>query len=158
MRRRIVQRCAVLVLLAAAIPAIGETHEVAVTGLTFAPQDLVIDVGDSVHWTWASDPMTHNVESGVDGIHDGRFRSGDPAITGDFTVVFDEAFLVANPALDNLYRYYCAIHVLSDMVGSVTVSDPIIPTVSQWGLVVMVVLLLGAGTVVYRRRVAIGQA
>ena len=42
-----------------------------------AGPDQTVDVGDTVDWAWVSG--LHNVESGVGGIHDGAFRSGDPA-------------------------------------------------------------------------------
>ena len=52
------------------------THVVTLQGTSFSPGDLTIQVGDSVQWDWISG--LHNVESGVNGIHDGNFRSGDP--------------------------------------------------------------------------------
>ncbi len=151
---RMMQRAAVLVsILGAAAPALGDVIEVGVVGTTFIPADVKINVGDTVHWAWKGEPMPHNVESGVGGAHDGNFRSGDPVTSEDYSVVFDQAFLDANPMPDNSYPYYCIVHVFEDMIGSVTVNkEAIIPTVSEWGLIVMALLLLTAGTIMVARR------
>jgi plastocyanin len=98
------------------------THDVDVgPGTAFAPADLVIEVGDTVRWTWISG--LHNVESGVGGAHDGIFRSGDPtSVAGTtFEVLFDQTFLTNNAVTDNLYNYYCAVHFSFGMTGSVQV-------------------------------------
>ena len=98
------------------------THDVSVgPGFVFTPADITILAGDTVRWTWQGG--FHNVESGVGGVHDGAFRSGDPtSATGiTYEVTFDAAFLAANPKPDDVYPYYCAIHVGGGMVGSVTV-------------------------------------
>jgi plastocyanin len=100
----------------------GITRDVDVgPDLEFIPQDLVIEVGDTVRWTWIGG--FHNVESGVNAVHDGIFRSGDP--TSDvgtvFEVTFDEQFLLDNPVSDDVYDYYCIVHVGLDMVGSIEV-------------------------------------
>jgi plastocyanin len=141
-------------LIGAAVPAMGDTHNVAISGFSFVPQDIQINVGDTVHWTWSTAPISHNVESGVGGLHDGNFRSGNPAGSGDFSVVFDQIFLTTNPMPDNDYPYYCAVHFAGGMTGSVTVNAPTVPAVSQWGLIIMTVLVLAAGTIIYRRRLA----
>ena len=85
----------------------------------FSPADLTIDEGDQVHWVWVRG--THNVESGVGGIHDGNFRSGDPGFRQTFDLVFDRAFLEAHIMSGNVYPYYCIVHVAIGMVGSITV-------------------------------------
>lgn len=101
------------------------THTVELIGTNFVPQNIVIDVGDIVHWVWVSG--LHNVESGVVvngvGVHDGIFISGSPTGIGGTTydLTFDEAFLQAHPMPDNRYDYYCIVHTSVDMVGTVTV-------------------------------------
>ena len=98
------------------------THDVGVgPGLIFAPADIVIEVGDTVRWTWVSG--FHNVESGVNGTYDGNFRSGDPtSVAGTtFEVTFDQAFLDAHPVQDDIYNYYCVVHAGLGMVGTVQV-------------------------------------
>jgi glucose/arabinose dehydrogenase/plastocyanin len=94
-------------------------------GFDFIPADMSIEVGDTVHWFWAGG--THNVESGVGGVHDGNFRSGDPtsSTSTTFDVTFDEAFLAAQPMPGSVYPYYCVVHQGLGMIGSVTVEpDP----------------------------------
>jgi len=120
-------RCTlVAVVIAAAITlstsAPAETHHVDVgPGFDFIPADITIQTGDTVVWTWVSG--LHNVESGVDGNHDGNFRSGDPVNDPGLTyeVTFDQQFLDDHPMEGNVYPYYCSIHVNFNMIGSVTV-------------------------------------
>jgi glucose/arabinose dehydrogenase/plastocyanin len=90
-------------------------------GFIFDPADITIQVGDTVHWVWRGG--FHNVESGVGGIHDGNFRSGNPTsvIGTTFDVTFDQAFLDENPMPDDYYPYYCAPHESFGMIGSVQV-------------------------------------
>lgn len=89
----------------------------------FSPADVVIDVGDTIHWIWAS--TGHNVVSGmpVDPNAGVAFLSGPPAPVGTtFDVLFDQAFLDANPVPNNIYDYHCHPHAAFGMVGSVTVN------------------------------------
>ncbi|MEE9212071.1 MAG: plastocyanin/azurin family copper-binding protein [Phycisphaeraceae bacterium] len=89
----------------------------------FLPDMLVIDVGDTVRWIW--DGGGHNVVSGSPGVPDGAFYSGLPAPAGTiFEVVFDQAFLDANPVPGGLYDYYCEPHADFGMIGSIDVSLP----------------------------------
>ena len=98
------------------------THFVDVgPGFAFTPADIVIRVGDTVEWTWQGG--FHNVESGTGGIHDELFRSGEPtSVTGTvYAFTFDQAFVNENPVPDNVYNYFCVVHVGLGMTGSVTV-------------------------------------
>ena len=150
---RIMRRTMVLVsILGAAAPAVADTIEVGVEELTFVPADVKINIGDTVHWAWKGEGMAHNVESGVGGAHDGNFLSGDPVTSEDFSVVFDQAFLDANPMPDNLYPYYCAPHFNFGMVGSITVNKAAVPAVGIVGLAVLLILALGGGAFVFSRR------
>ncbi len=45
-----------------------------------------------------------------------------------------------------------------DVPGNLILVDPSIPTVSQWGVVVMVLLIVTAGTIVFRRRASVHAA
>ncbi len=103
------------------IVSAGTTHVVELMSFTFVPPDIEIEVGDTVRWVWVVG--FHNVESGVNGIHDGNFRSGDPEFSpAEFEFTFDQQFLDDNPMQDNLYPYFCVVHFGIDMVGSVTVN------------------------------------
>ncbi|MEE8143540.1 MAG: plastocyanin/azurin family copper-binding protein [Planctomycetota bacterium] len=104
------------------------THDVIVGPmkfLIFSPADIVIEVGDTVLWTWDSLLIVHNVVSGDLGIPDGHFESGLP-VTAPFTfqITFDQAFLDANPKPGNFYPYHCFPHVPFDMFGSIQVVGP----------------------------------
>ncbi|HNU45927.1 MAG TPA: PQQ-dependent sugar dehydrogenase [Phycisphaerae bacterium] len=87
----------------------------------FIPADVTIEIGDTIHWFWAGG--LHNVESGVDGAYDGNFRSGNATSSTAtvFDVTFNAAFLAAHPMPGNYYPYYCIVHFVMGMVGSVTV-------------------------------------
>lgn len=114
-----------LLALSAAPMATAAVHDVGVgPNLDFLPPDITIAVGDTVRWTWLGG--LHNVESGVGGVHDGNFRSGDPTmVVGTvYEVVFDQAFLDAHPMPGDHYPYYCSVHFFFGMTGSVTVTAP----------------------------------
>lgn len=99
------------------------THTVTLGAQTFQPQDLKIDLGDTVAWVWG--PGLHNVESGTHGIPDGAFTSGNPVTQpNSFSVVFDAPFLAAHPHTGNSYPYYCIVHLSFGMTGTVTVRTP----------------------------------
>ena len=88
--------------------------------IVFEPSDLVIEVGDSVRWTW--DSGGHNVGSGLPGAPTPFFLSGPPDVSGTiFEVLFDQAFLDANPAPGGVYDYHCHPHGDFGMIGTVTV-------------------------------------
>ncbi|MEP0847595.1 MAG: hypothetical protein HRF50_12365 [Phycisphaerae bacterium] len=98
------------------------THDVSVGGGGFTPADVIIEVGDTVRWTWAGG--LHNVVSGRFGFPDGNFSSGAPtSITGTmYSVTFTRHFLNNHPMPANVYPYYCGVH---GHAGAVFVaSDP----------------------------------
>ncbi len=89
----------------------------------FSPDEVVVEVGDIVRWTWDSDG--HNVGSGLPGEPTDAFLSGMPAPAGTvFEVLFDEAFTDANPIEDDLYFYHCHPHGIMGMIGSIQVGTP----------------------------------
>lgn len=103
--------------------AAQSTHVVNLLGSSFSETDLAIAPGDTVRWDWISG--LHNVESGVGGVHDGIFRSGDPTTApSTFSVTFDAAFLAANPVPGKVYDYFCVVHGDFGMTGQVTVEVP----------------------------------
>ena len=160
---KLVPRCLAAVLLLTGFCTVATaqtTQDVRLDGLLFLPADITIDVGDTVHWEWVSG--NHNVESGVidagAGVPDDNFRSGDPtAMVGTtYEVVFDQAFLGANPMAGDVYPYYCIVHASVNMAGTITVVPPDVPAASTWGLVLMsLALLIGATIVLARRRGAL---
>jgi plastocyanin len=112
--------------LLAAPSAAQTTHTVSVSGITFGPANLTIQMGDTVDWVWGSG--SHNVESGVGGAADGNFASGAP-VSGagtTFSHTFDAAFLNDNAMPNGVYDYYCIVHLGLGMTGTVTVQAPLV--------------------------------
>lgn len=110
-------------LLLASIDSAQTTHVVDLDGLSFVPQSLTVDVGDSVCFNWIFG--LHNVESGVNGVFDGAFTSGFPVNEpNQFLFTFDQAFLDAHPRPGNRYDYYCIVHIGFSMIGDITVRVP----------------------------------
>lgn len=89
--------------------------EVAPLGFVFEPQDLNINVGDTVTWVWVGGG-THDVVS-----DDGAFQSALVSAPNNFSVTFDGTFLAANPVLGDFYRYHCTPHSAFGMNGTIQV-------------------------------------
>ena len=145
------------ILISSAGAAAQTTHNVQLVGFTFIPPTLKIDTGDTVHWEWVEG--VHNVESGIivagAGVPDGNFLSGAPTgvVGTTFDVVFDQAFLDAQPMPGNVYPYYCLVHTGLNMAGTITVNaPPAVPAMSVWGAVALIVVMLAAATTVFARR------
>ncbi len=121
---------ALLALVCAASAAQAQTtHTVSVNGFSFTPAALTIDVGDTVLWVWGGFDF-HDVQSGVGGIPDGIFSSGVPVLPPNtFSVTFDQTFLDANPVPAQLYPYYCSIHEVLGMSGTIKVETPPVATI-----------------------------
>lgn len=120
------------------------TVEVTTSGTTFVPPDVTIAVGDSVHWTglMAGFHTVAEVDDAVATSWNGGFHSAAGA--SDFTFMF-------NTPGD--YFFICEPHVSLGMRGTVTVESGQVPTVSQWGLAVLALLILGsAGVIIVRRQ------
>ncbi len=134
----------VLLLSLAASSSAQTTHTVNLGSVTFDPSSLTIQVGDTVEWVWVLG--SHNVESGVGGIHDGIFMSGLPVLPPQtFSLTFDQAFLDANPVPANSYDYYCIVHVGFGMSGTINVTTGV-PALPLAGLVGLGVGLVAIGT------------
>ncbi len=82
-------------------------------GLKFTPQDVTINVGDTVQWIWAA--SGHSTTSGVPGSPDGKWDSG----VQNSGFVFNQTFTTAGS-----FNYFCSPHGLCcGMIGSVTVNS-----------------------------------
>ena len=136
----VVFACAVL---GVAVPAAADTAEVGTTAIsTFTPADVVITVGDSVHWSGLAGG-SHNVaevDDASDVSYNGGFHSADPA--NEFTFTFNTP---------GVFHYVCEPHIGAGMRGTVTVEEAAVPAVSTWGMAALVMLVMVAGTVVFRR-------
>ena len=89
--------------------------QVAASGLQFTPQDVTINVGDTVRWTWVG--SGHSTTSGTPGNPDGLWDSGVQNAGFTFSFTFTTA---------GVFNYYCSPHGLCcGMIGSVSVNDEI---------------------------------
>jgi plastocyanin len=88
---------------------------------SFTPNELTIELGDTVQWVWANG--FHSVDS-----FQGLFSSGTPTVgPNTYDVVFDQAFLDAassNGVMGTSFDYFCTPHLFSGMVGNITVALP----------------------------------
>ncbi len=93
-------------------PALAGDHDVTLTNTVFTPDDITVNLGDTVVWT--NTEGFHNVSA-----DDASFRSGDPA---NPPWVFEFTF---NTPGD--FGYFCEIHgsTSGGMRGNVTVVDPV---------------------------------
>ena len=140
-------------ILGGALPVLAATHVVTQAGQSFSPKDITIEIGDTVQWVHSANLHTVTEGAGPGPCVGCAFHSPLNAANPTYSVTFDAAFVAANQRPANVYDYYCQPHFAFGMVGSVTVQTPI-PTVSQWGMMVMGVLLVGAAAFVLRRRSA----
>jgi plastocyanin len=85
--------------------------EVDIRDFFYDPQDLRVQVGDTVTWT-NNDTVAHTVTAGTPDNPTGEFDSGEIQPGETFTYTFDQA---------GTFDYYCTLH--PDMTGSVTVED-----------------------------------
>ncbi|MGB0953219.1 MAG: cupredoxin domain-containing protein [Planctomycetota bacterium] len=116
-----------LLLSSAATAQNNHIVEVAPVGFTFEPQDINVNVGDTVTWVWAGGG-THDVVSDA-----GAFQSALVSAPNTFSVTFDGAFVASNPVGSDLYTYHCTPHRPFGMVGSVQVMDARVLSVTNFG-------------------------
>jgi plastocyanin len=113
---------AALATLACAAPASAATVTVHVgyQGLNFHEQNVVINPGDTIHWTW--DSGHHSVTSGdpMTGTPNGTFDSGATLLTTG--AALDHTFANAGT-----YTYFCRAHYRFGMVGTITVNTGTAP-------------------------------
>jgi plastocyanin len=107
----IVLCCAALVPLLSSRAATIQV-QVGADGLKFTPQNVTIQVGDTVQWVWAA--SGHSSTSGTPGNPDGMWDSG----VQNIGFVFNQTFTTAGT-----FNYFCSPHGLCcGMIGSVTVT------------------------------------
>ena len=89
--------------------------QVGAGGLKFTPQNVTIQVGDTVEWTWAA--SGHSTTSGIPGQPDGIWDSG----VQNLGFVFSHTFTGTET-----FTYFCSPHgSCCGMIGSVTVEAPV---------------------------------
>ena len=112
-----------LLAIALANVAAATTHTVNIVGLTFSPDEIMIQQGDTVDWVHDASTIPHTVTDGG--------GPGDPGAGSYFDAtlstpnqVFSYTF-----ALGGDYPYFCRFHFGSNMIGVVHVT-PGVPTES----------------------------
>lgn len=134
---------AAVIVCAVVAPAWAATIDVTVRNFEFDPAVVQAAPGDTVRWTWESG--NHTVTSGTCGNPDGTF---DEPINSGAT----QFSWVVSGSAGTTVDYYCRPHCGGGMVAEIQIMNPI-PTVSEWGLIGLGVLLVGAAVYVLRRRV-----
>jgi halocyanin-like protein len=84
--------------------------------LAFRPAAIHVDTGTTVTWQWADKGREHSVVA-----EDGAFDSGGTQASGTYRYTFET---------DGIYRYFCAPHKGTGMLGAVVVGNDY-PTVNQ---------------------------
>ena len=105
------------------------TVQVDMVGLDFVPDTVYINLGDTVTWVNASG-INHTSTSGLDGVPDGYWDSGNIPVGDSFSFVFDSL---------GVFPYYCTPHWTLGMIGAVIVGQtsigefdsPVNPVVSM---------------------------
>jgi plastocyanin len=117
------QFSAIAALICASSLAHGDVVEVQQVGMSFVPNDLVIEAGTTVRWVHSDG--SHTVTEGTDGSVNGdeAFHSSLTSSASTFEVTFDDVFLAAHPRVGDRYDYFCLPHFGFGMVGSVTVGS-----------------------------------
>ena len=88
--------------------------DVSIVDNQFQPPSKTINVNDTVKWT-NNGVRVHTSTSGVNGVPDGKWDSGDlqPGISYSFKFTSTGTF-----------NYYCTHHVTMGMTGTITVVQP----------------------------------
>jgi plastocyanin len=115
---------ALLMITAAVTTARANTIVVTQSNFGFTPQNITIQLGDTVRWDWTN--FNHTVTEGTDGLINGNELFTFPLDSAHPTVqfTFDAAFVNAHPMPGGLYNYFCVIHFGSGMKGTITVVSP----------------------------------
>ena len=87
--------------------------QVGAGGLKFTPQNVTIQVGDTIEWVWARND--HSTTSGTPGRPDGIWDSGVQNVPFTFSHTFSAA---------GTFPYYCSPHGnCCGMIGTITVTE-----------------------------------
>ncbi len=115
-----------LALTLAAGAASAATHTIMQQGMAFVPDDLTIEVGDTVEWVHDSTSSFHTVTSGTGAadanagvLFDETFNQSGQVFTHTFTAVGDQF-------------YFCRPHEAFGMTGVVHVNNMVSAELSTW--------------------------
>jgi plastocyanin len=102
--------------------------------LSFVPQTVTINVGDTVQWNWSSTSVPHTVTSGTVPTADGKFCSLPSGSAVSATTCNSSAYAQTAPATYShtfttagMYPYFCEVHGTA-MTGMVVVNAAPTPT------------------------------
>lgn len=87
--------------------------------LTFSPQTVTINAGETVEWVWSS--SGHNVVSGTGCIADNQFCSPTDSSCATAPVSTQGATYTHTFTTSGTYHYFCNVHCALNMVGTVIV-------------------------------------
>jgi len=125
------------------------THVITTSAVSFLPDDITIQPGDTVMWTNLA-AGNHNVAetdcpAGPSSAYNGGIYSGFAGAVDTFSVTFTAA---------GQFCYVCEPHAPAGMIGTVRViAAPAAPAMGAWPLALMGALLLVLGSVgVHHRR------
>ena len=99
--------------LLAAIPAVAAQIGVSMVDFAFSPESVNISPGDTVKWT-NNGSFAHTSTSGMNGVPDGRWNSGDVSPGGNYSRTFDSS---------GAFHYFCMHHYFDGMTGVVVVGS-----------------------------------
>jgi len=102
-----------LAVLVTATPAVAAIHVVSQSSFAFAPDVVVIEVGDTVRWEWTS--FSHTVTNGAD--------LGDPALGSLFDAPLNSSLRTFSYTFTTpgTFPYLCRPHFAMGMTGTVIV-------------------------------------
>ncbi|MEE9555045.1 MAG: IPTL-CTERM sorting domain-containing protein [candidate division Zixibacteria bacterium] len=126
------------ILLALPTMVFAVEHFISIPGLSFSPADLTIAEGDIV--TWTNDHTINHTSTSDDG--GVEWDSGVIPPGESFSYTFTST---------GTYPYLCTIH--PSMTGSITVEPTDnVPTLSEWGMILLGLFLVLGGTIGVVRR------
>lgn len=128
------------------------THIVTVRNFEMDPVNVNAQIGDTIQWNWESG--FHTVTSG-----DNSTCTADGIYFDEFITSVNATYSFVIPAnAPAVIGYFCGPHCPS-MPGTITVTNTV-PTMSEWGMIVLTVAVLGVGgyIAVKRQRVATANA
>lgn len=128
------------------VPALATAavHQVDQVNTTFQPDDITIQVGDTVNWVWSAG--SHTVTSGS-GASDPTVGQLFDAPLNSTSTSFSHVF-----GAEGTFDYFCRPHEGLGMTGVVRVvaaPEPV-PSLAQWATLALVLLL--GGTLLRRHR------
>lgn len=116
----------IALLLTCLCPGLARADTIFVQQLSgrFSPEDVTIQLGDTVTWVHLSGQ--HTVTEGTNATLEGT-EAFHGLLNGQhptFSVTFDAELLAAYPRSGDVYHYVCIPHISAGMIGTVTVELP----------------------------------